>query len=111
MAENATEGHSIQVHSWEKAREMARKLREGKRIGSKFDRTAILQKISWEKATEREEQRQENWLGLLTDHTRLGKNCCSLGEGGTIQGRYQGTITFMVVNSKEVKKQGEKSSF
>jgi hypothetical protein len=56
-------------------------------------------------------RRQENWLGLLTDHTRLGekrkekwKNCCSLGEGGTIRGRYQGTITFMVVNSNKVKK-------
>jgi hypothetical protein len=31
---------------------MARKLREGKIIGSEFDRTAILQKISWEKARE-----------------------------------------------------------
>jgi hypothetical protein len=38
---------------------MARKLREGKRIGSEVDRTAILQKISWEKAREGEERMEE----------------------------------------------------
>jgi hypothetical protein len=38
---------------------MAKKLREGKRIGSEFDRTEILQKFYWEKAKEGEERIEE----------------------------------------------------